>query len=419
MEPPLTPKEGELGSINKMAFWQQVFAVMLPLFTIFATICIQKVALEGGASEYSLERQTAQNWVFVNRTCGPLLSRARLPPPPPNSRAAHAEESAIRLVVGAGFAASGLNSLSSVLQRVPGACKPSRTSLGFWSTLGASSSGNGHGRRTEVDDEGDDALLGVAAPAWGLPPEAATRQRYLRDLQLREGQCSVPWEVTERYTSISRGHSSPPAVCTPLAIRHHFPSARVLLMLADPVRRAHAQQTLWLHNRCYRDAREAAKTRPEQLLKTRHGRKGGHSSGPSTARKAKGEAAAATHPAGVARASRAPHRPGARSPSRSALAAPSAFSAALTPVPALRGLAGAAAGCELFTAEEQLRLELDCMRGCSLQPDSPVSDLLRCASLCSKALRTALACKVRVPLRPNPAVPEHLPLAHAHARSVA
>ena len=29
-------------------------------------------------------------------------------------------------------------------------------------------------------------------------------------------------------------------------------------MLADPVARAHAQQTSWLYNRCFRDAREAA-----------------------------------------------------------------------------------------------------------------------------------------------------------------
>ena len=29
-------------------------------------------------------------------------------------------------------------------------------------------------------------------------------------------------------------------------------------MLTNPVERAHAQQTQWLHTRCYRDAREAA-----------------------------------------------------------------------------------------------------------------------------------------------------------------
>eukprot|EP00966_Prymnesium_polylepis_P256623 5927953-Prymnesium_polylepis.1 len=56
---------------------------------------------------------------------------------------------------------------------------------------------------------------------------------------------------------------------------------------------------------------------------------------------------------------------------------------------------GAAAGCERFTANEQLRLELDCMRGCGLGPTTPVAELLRCAAVCSKALRTALACKVR------------------------
>lgn len=56
---------------------------------------------------------------------------------------------------------------------------------------------------------------------------------------------------------------------------------------------------------------------------------------------------------------------------------------------------GANPGCEKFTAEFQLRLELECMRGCALKPSSPTSELLRCASVCSKVLRTGLACKER------------------------
>ena len=45
-----------------------------------------------------------------------------------------------------------------------------------------------------------------------------------------------------------------------------------MIMVADPVRRAHAQQTAWLHNRCYRDAREAAKAKAQ----TSKSAKGGH-----------------------------------------------------------------------------------------------------------------------------------------------
>ena len=52
--------------------------------------------------------------------------------------------------------------------------------------------------------------------------------------------------------------------------RHYFPAARTLLMLADPVQRAHQQQSIWLNNRCYRDAASAAAARegrPVRLAK--------------------------------------------------------------------------------------------------------------------------------------------------------
>ena len=52
--------------------------------------------------------------------------------------------------------------------------------------------------------------------------------------------------------------------------RHYFPAARTLLMLTDPVQRAHQQQSMWLNNRCYRDAASAAAARegrPVRLAK--------------------------------------------------------------------------------------------------------------------------------------------------------
>ena len=130
---------------------------------------------------------------------------------------------------------------------------------------------------------------GGPAAMWRLPAEGETRRRYLESVGygvVRSGggegsggshgsgshgggshggggggSCTIAWEMAERYTSVGVRHYTPPVACTPLVIRHHFPSARVVIMLADPIARAHAQQTQWLHSRCFRDAREAMSAR--------------------------------------------------------------------------------------------------------------------------------------------------------------
>ena len=277
--------------------------------------------------------QRLLNMALLNRTCAPQLlpyydSGRKL------SATEGAERSGVRILVGAGFVASGLNSLNGFMARLPGACKPSRQNAGFWTSFGSGSSG----RRSAASEGGasdDDESGGGGSGGGGsgrLPPTPVAVERYLASVGYRPGKgpgsCSVPWELTERYTSIGVRHYSPPAVCTPLAIRSHFPAARVLIMLSDPVKRAHAQQTLWLHNRCFRDSREA--------LAASKGAKG-------------------------------------------------------------RLAKGAAPGCERLDASAQLRLELTCVRSCKLHADSGAEALQQCAATCGRALRSALSCKSNCP----------------------
>lgn len=172
----------------------------------------------------------------------------------PHALEEHGAGANVRVVVGTGFVASGLSSLSHILERVPGSCRPLRPNLGFWSSLPSTDSDKG-----STGEVGGAKKTGRAAQS--VAPTTSTRQRYLQEaVRLRNG-CSVPWELTERYTSLTSRHSSPPAVCTPLMIGHHFPHARVVMMLADPVERAHTQQSAWLHSRCFRDPHEAASAR--------------------------------------------------------------------------------------------------------------------------------------------------------------
>ena len=297
--------------------------------------------------------QRVLNLALLNRSCAPALlthwesavNKYSVP-----TRPATPEESSVRIVIGAGFVASGLNSLSSLMARLPGACKPQRGSVGFWTSFGSnggsssSRGGKGGGGKgegggaaaVEADEEEAAASGGGMSSSSRLPPEGTTRTRYLQSVGFLgsgggrggSGGCSVPWELSERYTNVGVRHYNPPSVCTALAIRHHFPAARVMMMLADPIRRAHAQQTLWLHNRCFRDAREAL----------------------SASRGGKGRLAK-----------------------------------------------GAAPGCERMDASAQLRLELQCVKGCKLSVDSSAEALQQCAATCGRVLRSALSCKSNCP----------------------
>ncbi|KAL1500560.1 hypothetical protein AB1Y20_013215 [Prymnesium parvum] len=328
----LTPHDEPPAALKRSRL---LAAVALPLLMIVLTMLIEKehvadaAAREPRDAREAAAAQSLSNAALLNRTCAPplLLSLRLARAPHGRARAPLEGAERLRVLIGAGFPASGLSAVAPLLARLPGACSPARASLGFWTTLGGGTPPHSAaGRRVDAEEEEENP---AAPPAWRLPAKSTTREHYLRDvLRLDERKCSVPWEISERYSSIAFRHFSPPAICTPLTIRHYLPSARILLMLAAPVRRAHAQQTAWLHNRCYRDGREAAAAKR-----------------------------------------------GAK----------------------YRMAKGAAAGCDRFTAEEQLRLELNCMHFCGLSPSSPMEELLRCATVCSKSLRTALGCKANCP----------------------
>ena len=306
--------------------------------------------------------QRLQNLQLLNQTCSPaLLKLYTVGPGLEGNRPVSAPvrgEAGTAVIVGAGFMASGLSSLAGLLQQLPGACKPSRSNLGFWTSLEVDGEGYiaqnesdgaaGSSRRLVSDvvvgqneqivryggsGSGGEGSTGGGTTSWRMPPEAVTRRRYLRDVvrlragSERQGGCYIPWEFTERYSSIpgrwlsNPGHGrTPPAVCMPLVLRHHFPNARVIMMVADPVQRALAQQTAWLHSRCYRDEREAVRARAGEKYRLSK---------------------------------------------------------------------GAVSGCERMDANMQLALELRCLKQCKLRVDAPLWQLQACASTCSRQLRQA------------------------------
>jgi hypothetical protein len=100
------------------------------------------------------------------------------------------------------------------------------------------------------------------------PPlaEAQVRRAYLRDGVRLRRDCSLAWELSERYLSLSRGSR---ATCVPFALRQHFPAVRVLLLLDDPVRRALRQHGAWMHNQCLAPKKEKAKGKQGRRLATR------------------------------------------------------------------------------------------------------------------------------------------------------
>ena len=207
---------------------------------------------------------------------------------------------------------------------LPGACSPARPALDFWTALGRKrgSAPLGRGGRR------------LSARGSALPGVVETRARYLAEgLRHRPGACSLGWELTPSYASLTTRRLSPPATCTALAIRHYVPQARVLLMLAEPVLRAHGQQTAWRTTRCYKDQHQA------QLARQPGGTRRGN------AKMAKG----------------APHR------------------------------------CERLTANAQLRVELSQLRSCGLTPSSTAHDLQTCASKLRAGLRAELPCASTCP----------------------
>jgi len=287
---------------------------------IFAGMICQRngeVAAALQTSEASASRRRLPNALLLNRTC-PQQLRA---PPPPLDRS----DAAVRVVIGAGFSHAGLSGLSTMLSMLPGACSPARPALDFWTALGRKrgSAPLGRGGRR------------LSARGSALPGVVETRARYLAEgLRHRPGACSLGWELTPSYASLTTRRLSPPATCTALAIRHYVPQARVLLMLAEPVLRAHGQQTAWRTTRCYKDQHQA------QLARQPGGTRRGN------AKMAKG----------------APHR------------------------------------CERLTANAQLRVELSQLRSCGLTPSSTAHDLQTCASKLRAGLRAELPCTSNCPL---------------------
>ena len=152
-----------------------VFACMLPLLMIAATFALQKkvharprphhatlttatltttailatttlalavptlqVMLNAGSPLRHRERSVfdRNNALLLNRSCAPQLQSAVLRAGPLPSDASDS----VRLVVGGGFAASGLSAVASMIQNVPGACHPSRVDPSFWSSIADSTS---------------------------------------------------------------------------------------------------------------------------------------------------------------------------------------------------------------------------------------------------------------------------------------
>ena len=194
-----------------------VFACTLPLLMIAATFVVQgKVKLNAASPLRHREKQPMyqalrSNALLLNRSCAPQLQSAVLRSTPLD----HTSDS-VRLVVGGGFAASGLSAVASIIQNVPGACRPSRVDSGFWSSLATAGA--------VTTDDFSDAALGHRSD---LPPEVETRRHYLNDaVRLREqsggagGTCWLPWEISERYASVTRGGR---ALCVPFIIRHCAP----------------------------------------------------------------------------------------------------------------------------------------------------------------------------------------------------
>lgn len=238
--PPLISSPPRQRFSPENSWLRTILGTVLPIVFITVGMYIQKTSHAGSRSEEPEAAadvheahvpQRLLNHALLNRSCAPQLlahwdSGRKL--------SAQDAESSVRVLVGAGFVASGLNSLAGFMARLPGACKPPRQAVGFWTSFGGSTSGSAR-RAATVDADEDDTSVGDGGNSgWRLPPDANTRQRYLHSVGYlpRGSGCTVPWELTERYTSIGVRHYSPPAVCAPLAIRHHFPQARVIMVPA-------------------------------------------------------------------------------------------------------------------------------------------------------------------------------------------
>ena len=97
-----------------------------------------QVMLNAGSPLRHRERSVfdRNNALLLNRSCAPQLQSAVLRAGPLPSDASDS----VRLVVGGGFAASGLSAVASMIQNVPGACHPSRVDPSFWSSIADSTS---------------------------------------------------------------------------------------------------------------------------------------------------------------------------------------------------------------------------------------------------------------------------------------
>ena len=166
--------------------WRRAFALCVPLLMIGITAVIEKFTIlptqppqDSNSGVGVLASQRMQNLMLLNRSCAhvsPVLSSGAAASIPYGSNANP------QVVIGAGFTATGLSSLSTTMMRLPGACTPPRVSPGFWTSLGSAAGhpAAGRGVVAEEEDEGDHELR---SPTWRLPSERVTRERYLRSVR--------------------------------------------------------------------------------------------------------------------------------------------------------------------------------------------------------------------------------------------
>ena len=142
------------------------FGTVLPILMITVGMCIQKNSNSPVSVHSSSEHETEPlveesprlpqrllNLALINRTCAPQLIAHYTSKELSGRSLGSFEDMSIagggtlprRLLVGAGFGATGLSSLSALMAKVPGACHPVRPAVGLWTSLGGGSGGGGGG----------------------------------------------------------------------------------------------------------------------------------------------------------------------------------------------------------------------------------------------------------------------------------
>ena len=151
-----------------------------------------------------------------------------------------------------GLRRAGVTTIASVLQSaVPGAVPAARGGIGKERAGPRSPPPARARRRRKKKGAGRQLNSTPSARAAAVGPIRAADVPAWSGWS-QTGSCQVAWEASDRVASLSRDGRN---LCVPFIIRHYFPAARVVLVLADPVERAVLQQSNWLYNRCWASAR--------------------------------------------------------------------------------------------------------------------------------------------------------------------